>query len=268
MSKDPKHDESRRPGPTHTHSGPAPNWPLLAVSSLGMLRDRVSGVDRIHRRRSAGMLCRRGMRRRSSRAGGQPFSGCRHPSGDSLGYAALATIAFVRRVGQALVLRVDRRLLRRLLQRLPDRGVADDSRIRVSVLPDVSSDSDGGHPGARGVSTASRDGAPLLVGFSRWPWCARGGGHPCPPRRLPLRSPSPPARKIRRSARWQSTSKMKTSCSTVRRGVPIVRNRSDSSGRRPAVSRTSNAASLDPMRRRRIVPCTQAGVSAVSNLDH
>ena len=118
--------------PSETHAlRPGPNWPLLAVSSLGIALTAVLVMDGTQRRRRAGMLRRRRVRHRPHEPLGDPA----RPADVALGIAGLrrARGHRVRPPGrQALVLRLDRRILRRLLQRLPDGGVADDSRVRVS----------------------------------------------------------------------------------------------------------------------------------------
>ncbi len=172
---------SRTPSETHALR-PGPNWPLLAVSSLGIALTgylswtafsggAVQGC-------SAGGGCDIVLTSRWATLLGLPTA-----LWGLLGYTALAAHRVRPPSRHALVLCLDRRILRRLLQRLPDGGVPDDSRVRVSVLPDVARTHDG-HARARGVATSSRDGAPLLGGFGRWSGRARGRGDPAPPRQL------------------------------------------------------------------------------------
>ena len=159
--------------PSETHAlRPGPNWPLLAVSSLGIALTgylswtafsggAVQGC-------SAGGGCDIVLTSRWATLLGLPTA-----LWGLLAYTGLAAIAFVRRADRHWSYAWTAAFFGVCYSVYLTVVSADDSRVRVSVLPDVARTHDR-HARARGVATSSRDGAPLLGGSSRRSGRARG----------------------------------------------------------------------------------------------
>ena len=182
MSKKSK-TRSRSKTPSETHAlRPGPNWPLLAVSSLGIALTgylswtafsgaAVQGC-------SAGGGCDAVLTSRWATLLGLPTA-----LWGLLAYAGLAAIAFVRRADKHWSYAWTAAFF----------GVCYSVYLTVVSLTILESacpycltslGTHDRHARARGVATSFRDGAPLLGGSGRRPGRARGPGDPAPPRQL------------------------------------------------------------------------------------